>query len=1157
MRSFLEALSFQPSLDWQYRSVVASLPTRSPIFLPTNQFPPERRLDGVKRVKQIYDSKLDEFYRPKLKALRERYKGTKRCFVIGNGPSLNRTDLSVLKDEVTFAVNGFFLKARELDWDPTFYVVEDHLVAEDRRDWINALRGPTKLFPAYLAYCLDEGEDTIFFNHRGRKSFPHGFDFSTDASEVTYTGCTVTFTVLQLAFYLGFEEIYLIGVDSDYALPQDTKQSSEYGVGILDMKSDDPNHFNPDYFGKGFRWHDPQVERMLEAYQEARDVTDRTDQRIFNATVGGKLEVFPRRDFLSLFESAKTPDELDRETHERETAEAEREKTDIDDAFAASAPRLLVLDITRGGDATATGQVKANLLAGWPEDRMLQVYNAGGPALGLARGLARSGDEGPAGPAKIEEAIREFRPQLILYRPVPDAPHLHALAMNTIDKYRVPLVTWIMDDWPTRLERDDPAQLGRLAPDLQALFDQSAVRLSICDAMSEAFGERYGVPFRAFANGVYVGDWPRPKTRPPGPFKLRYGGSLADNMTLESVVRVAKAVEQLKSDGLDIVFEIKTRPDWARLAANSFKRLAQTEFVTGDMSYEDYRGWLSDADAVLIAYNFDERSMAYVRYSMANKLPECLASGAVLFAHGPRGVATIDYIAQTETAPVVDHPDIQALKTELRRLAENPFLRLDYAEAAQAYVFEHHRLDHLQAELRNVFMEAAAGQVREAPRDLHAQVDETAVVAELLSGRKGSEHFMLDVGAHHGTSAAYFDKLGWRIYCCEPDADNRRKLLERFGEKSNVTVDTRAVSDEPASGVSFFASEESTGISGLHAFRDTHQETGKVDVTTVAALLDELQVEHIDFLKIDVEGFDFNVLKGVPWDRCKPDVIEAEFEDAKTLKMGHSYADICAFLQEKGYAVYLSEWHPIIRYGIAHDWHRVVKYPDPLATEDAWGNILAFREDPGIETVRATFYQCMRSRVAREVPAEANPKPRAPERQPLQSGGQSRRQEPRHLAGERRTIGQHAYETVHRLRGRLGALSAANSGPNLSLSARSGQGSGVVVLAKEFARWTIGAVSAYRTLFFAAALVMLAVLAAAVFLPIPPLFRLWIILTLELVVGLGIAALAILFFARRSQAQISELHARLNRLQSELEWYRRENSAAPSPLQSEKRDAAE
>ena len=166
-----------------------------------------------------------------------------------------------------------------------------------------------------------------------------------------------------------------------------------------------------------------------------------------------------------------------------------------------------------------------------------------------------------------------------------------------------------------------------------------------------------------------------------------------------------------------------------------------------------------------------------------------------------------------------------------------------------------------------------------------------------------------------------------------------------------------AVSDQKASEVSFFTSPESTGISGLSAFRDTHSESARVEVTTVADIIEERGLASVDFLKIDVEGFDYSVLKGVPWDRLKPEVIECEFEDAKTLPLGHSWKDIAQFLQEKGYAVYVSEWHPIVRYGIAHDWRRVFRYGDTDVPADAWGNLLAFRDDPGLETVREQVRQ--------------------------------------------------------------------------------------------------------------------------------------------------------------------------------------------------------
>ncbi len=240
-------------------------------------------------------------------------------------------------------------------------------------------------------------------------------------------------------------------------------------------------------------------------------------------------------------------------------------------------------------------------------------------------------------------------------------------------------------------------------------------------------------------------------------------------------------------------------------------------------------------------------------------------------------------------------------------------------------------------------------------RSEHISVDETGVVARLLQDRKGCRHTLIDVGAHIGTSAAFFHDLGWTIHCFEPDPVNREQLVARLGEAPNVVIDPRAVSDKPATSVAFYKSPESTGISALHAFRDTHQEANVVDVTTIADYVDAWGIARIDFLKIDVEGFDFSVLKGVPWDRIKPDVIECEYEDAKTVPLGHAWEDIAKFLRGLGYAVYISEWHAIVRYGIAHDWRRVTPYPGRAIPSESWGNILAFRVDPGYAAVKDAF----------------------------------------------------------------------------------------------------------------------------------------------------------------------------------------------------------
>ena len=235
--------------------------------------------------------------------LRDTHRG-ERVFILGNGPSLNDLDLTLLKDEYTFAVNGIFLNRDKMGFDPTYYVVEDTFVAEDRAERINRYHGPKhQFFGNYLDYCIDDKPENVWLNvrldYRDYPNFPH---FSTNAAREVWVGGSVTYICLQLAYWMGFSEVYMIGFDHNYVIPKDAEISNRRESGYdITSKSDDPNHFHPDYFGKGFRWHEPRVERMERGFARARQVFEQDGRRVYNATAGGHLEVFERRNYSELF----------------------------------------------------------------------------------------------------------------------------------------------------------------------------------------------------------------------------------------------------------------------------------------------------------------------------------------------------------------------------------------------------------------------------------------------------------------------------------------------------------------------------------------------------------------------------------------------------------------------------------------------------------------------------------------------------------------------------------------------------------------------------------------------------------------------------------------------------------------------------------------
>lgn len=216
---------------------------------------------------------------------------------MGNGPSLLKCDLNRLASEITIVSNAHYLIWDQLEYTPTLLAVEDRLVAEDRAEELKALDEVTKVFPYDLRPLLGPSSDTTLFVNflRSYRPFPK---FSEDVEKRTYWGGTVSFLMLQLASFLGCDPIILIGFDHNYVVPPSTEMENS----IIHSRAVDVNHIHPDYFGPGYRWHDPNVERMELGYRCARKELERRYVTVLNATVGGRLEVFDRASFADLTE---------------------------------------------------------------------------------------------------------------------------------------------------------------------------------------------------------------------------------------------------------------------------------------------------------------------------------------------------------------------------------------------------------------------------------------------------------------------------------------------------------------------------------------------------------------------------------------------------------------------------------------------------------------------------------------------------------------------------------------------------------------------------------------------------------------------------------------------------------------------------------------
>jgi hypothetical protein len=225
--------------------------------------------------------------RTRLHEFRDRHRGD-RCFIIGNGPSLAKTDIQRLRGEHTFGLNRGYLLFDRIGAPTTFLVAVNRYVVEQfGNDILDA--GVTTFLGWRSRRHISDLQRAIFVR-RSRL-----FTFSTDlARDGAWEGATVTYVAMQLAYHMGFTEVILVGVDHSFSTAGPANK-------LITAEGPDPNHFDPNYFGVGVRWQLPDLEVSETAYRLARQHFEADGRRIRDATVDGKLTVFPKVDFDRLF----------------------------------------------------------------------------------------------------------------------------------------------------------------------------------------------------------------------------------------------------------------------------------------------------------------------------------------------------------------------------------------------------------------------------------------------------------------------------------------------------------------------------------------------------------------------------------------------------------------------------------------------------------------------------------------------------------------------------------------------------------------------------------------------------------------------------------------------------------------------------------------
>lgn len=226
----------------------------------------------LKKNKFVYEN--SRYYG--LTKYKDKYKG-ERCFIVATGPSLTIEDIELIKNEYSFSMNSIIKWFDKTDWRPTFYGVQDYAVYRSLKQDIEKYGWDNVWIGSNLASRFKLHSGNIFpidFGNHIKNLDDFNIRFSDDIVMEIYDGYTIVYSLIQIAVYMGFSKIYILGADCDYKGSK--KHAVEHNVPISEDALKNSS------------------ERLFFMYENAKKECEKRNVEIFNATRGGKLEVLER-----------------------------------------------------------------------------------------------------------------------------------------------------------------------------------------------------------------------------------------------------------------------------------------------------------------------------------------------------------------------------------------------------------------------------------------------------------------------------------------------------------------------------------------------------------------------------------------------------------------------------------------------------------------------------------------------------------------------------------------------------------------------------------------------------------------------------------------------------------------------------------------------
>lgn len=297
--------------------------------------------------------------------------------------------------------------------------------------------------------------------------------------------------------------------------------------------------------------------------------------------------------------------------------------------------------------------------------------------------------------SKYKNFIRDFNPDVVFCFGVPE-PVMYETLKYVKKNTDAVIVSYYVDDLYNGRNKNkilkfiEKKRLKKIAEWSDKCYGISQL---MCDEYSKIFNKEFSLLFK----GCEIRE---PKKDYCLPIHFVYAGNLLFNRD-KSLSSLANAIKSInngeKKAFLDIYSGTNVSED-VRLTLN----IKGSSQLNPAKPFVEIKEILHDSDIVLHVESFDKDQIDVVRLSFSTKITDCMQSGAVLMAIGPKGIASIEYPQKyIPGAIVVD--DIEKLADIIRDIIEHPNQLIDRAKSINEFAKNNVEIGQVRSRLMSEF----------------------------------------------------------------------------------------------------------------------------------------------------------------------------------------------------------------------------------------------------------------------------------------------------------------------------------------------------------------------------------------------------------------------------------------------------------------------